>query len=100
MSNHITDDLAHKASDDTAAAIRRVWQFAETHFDQMHMATMAAASALAYSAAAMNAHLGEGHSPDEVSDAMWEILRPMVLRALGSGTQFEALLARTKGGAA
>lgn len=98
LHRQIVSDLADKASDDTTEAIRRAFQFAETPFDMMEMATMASASALAYSAAAMNAHLGAGHSPEEVTDALWQILRPMVLKNLGGGDgEFRALLDRCQG---
>jgi len=93
----IVRDLAHKASDDTQAAIRRAWQFARSPFDMMEMATMSSACALAYAAASMNAHLGAGHSAEEVTDALWQLLRPMVLKTLGgSDADFKALLAQVE----
>ncbi len=95
LQRQIVRDLAHKASDDTQAAIRRAFQFAKSPFDMMEMASMAAACALAYSAASMKAHLGDDHTPEEVTDAMWQLLRPMVLKNLGGGdAEFRALLER------
>lgn len=98
IQQQITSDLANKVGDDTSGAIRRGWQFADSAFDKLQIASTSTACAMAYSAAAMNAHLGATHSPEEVADALWQFLRPMVLKNLGGGdAEFRALLARCGG---
>lgn len=94
----IIRDLSAKCSDDVQAAVRRVWQFAESTEEMMELGLMAAASALAYASAATQSHLkADDCTPAEVTDALWAMLRPMALKILGGGDgEFRQLLARVE----
>ncbi|WP_347091704.1 hypothetical protein [Sphingomonas parapaucimobilis] len=99
--DHITKDLCSKARDDCQAAIERTAALSGDIEDRMMIGIWAAGGCLAaasgYVAALVERDTGARPNPAEAVDALWEMIRPVVLSSSGgSRAPFEALLAQTK----
>lgn len=90
--DHILTDLARKAADDVSAAIRRTAALVNDPRDLLYIALAgtAAASGLASGFAQMCAPDAD---PEESVDALWAVLRPMIVLVAGGGSaDFRELL--------
>lgn len=90
--DEILIDLARKAAGDAEAAVRRTASLLNTPQDLFYIALSATASCAG--AATGYAQLCAGNAdPEEAVDALWSVLRPMVLMVAGGGSaDFRALL--------
>ncbi len=103
--DQITKDLCRKAQADCHDAVERTALLLPAPDDRMMVAIYAAAGCLAaaagYVAALVERDTGFRPDPDEATDALWDMIRPLVLSTSGgSRAPFEALLDRVKGAAA
>lgn len=83
----IIDDLLRKCEDDVSDVIMRTAKLSPTQLGAATISLGAAAVALGVAAGAVAANCDESPAPEEAADALWERLRPMVVRA------FEAISA-------
>lgn len=99
--DHITKDLCSKAREECRAAVERTAALTGDIDDRMMIAIWAAGGSLAaasgYVAALVERDAGERPDPAAAVDALWEMIRPVVLSSSGgSRAPFEALVAQTK----
>ncbi|MGW8134214.1 hypothetical protein ACWGNZ_01055 [Sphingomonas zeae] len=99
--DQLTRDLCRKAQEDCRAAIERTATLLPAPDDRMMIAIAASAGCLAagagYVTALVERETGSKADPSEAIDALWEMIRPLILStAGGSRAPFEALLAKTK----
>jgi hypothetical protein len=85
--DQITKDLCSKAQDDCLAAVERSSQFLDDPADRMMVAVSASAGCFAaasgYISAMVKAQTGEFAEPAAAIDALWEMIRPIVLKSSG-----------------
>ncbi|MEE3155802.1 MAG: hypothetical protein VX309_09785 [Pseudomonadota bacterium] len=74
-----TRDLANKAADDAAQAINRTMALHPSLSGKTLIAIMAAGNAMAIPAGMVAAQ--SSGSPEEVVEALWQRLRPVILQA-------------------
>jgi hypothetical protein len=83
----IVRDIAHKAADDVSGAIHRNLALVQPGQQRAQVALMACASSMAAACAAflaVNEQLGGARTSDnEAADALWDLMKPMVSRAIG-----------------
>ena len=96
--DQITKDLCRKAQDDCHAAVTRTASLLVDPTDKMFVAISATAgcfaSAAGYVAAITRHSTGKEVNPAAATDALWEIMRPIILGASGGDrAPLEALLA-------
>jgi len=97
--DQITKDLCRKAQDDCHAAVARTAGLLADPADQMMVAISASAGCLAsaagYVAALTKNATGKDVDPAAATDALWEMIRPLILATSGgSRAPFEALLTK------
>jgi hypothetical protein len=81
IESSVTRDLMRKCGDDVAEVIMRSAYLAESGISAAVIATGGAASALGIAAGAFAATLDKPVAPSDAADALWEKLRPTVIRA-------------------
>lgn len=86
MSDEINRDIARKCDEDVSGAIHRNMQLVEGGAAKAQIAFMGAGSALGSAGGAFlalhAAQYGEGVPDEEAAEALWLLLRPMVVRAI------------------
>jgi hypothetical protein len=98
LPEQILRDLCRKTGHDCEAAVSRTAGLATEPSDQMMIAIWAAAgplgAAAGYVAALTEQATGSRPGPENTADALWEMLRPLVLKTSGgSDKPFLDLLA-------
>ncbi len=99
--DHVTKDLCRKAQADCHDTIQRVGSLLADPADRMMVAISASAGSLAaaagYVAALVERDTGERPCPEAATDALWDMIRPLILSTSGGDrAPFEALLAATQ----
>lgn len=98
---HILVDLSRKCGDDVADRIRMTTMLVDRPSEAMMIAMSAAGAAIGWAAGfSQKAIAGQGEqpTPDQHIDMMWNLLRPIALKAMGgSDADFRALLAKVGG---
>lgn len=97
--DQITKDLCRKAQADCHASVDRTANLLPDPADRMIVAISASAGCLAasagYVAALVARDTGQKPDPAEAVDALWEMIRPLILTiAGGDDAPFQALLTR------
>jgi hypothetical protein len=97
----ITKDLCRKAQEDCHAAVERTATLLEDPADRMMVAISASAGSLAaaagYVAALTKNATGKDVEPAAAVDALWEMIRPLILTTAGGDrAPFERLLAESR----
>lgn len=77
--DQFTRDLAQKAADDAAAAINRTIALHPTLYGKTMIAILAGRNAMAIPAGMVAAQ--SNGSPEEVVEALWSRLKPVILKA-------------------
>ena len=101
----ITRDLCRKAQADVHAAVERICALLDDPADMMLVAISASAGSLAsatgFVVALTERSTGEHVEREEAIDALWETLRPLLLKSSGGDAgPFHELLAKVGGGEA
>lgn len=99
--DHITQDLCRKAADDVRGILERTAALLDDPADRMMIAIFASGecigSAGGFCAALIKRDTGQGADPEEVVDALWEMIRPSALKSCGGSDEpFRKLLARVE----
>lgn len=88
--DHIIGDIGRKLADDISAACHRNINLVWDQKAAFIVSTYGAVAALGVCSGSLAAMLGGKKSPSEMTDALWETLRPMVLNTFGGILSKEA----------
>jgi hypothetical protein len=102
LSDQIITDLSRKCSQDVAQRINMTTQLCDDPADMMMIAISACATSLGAASGFVSSLVrqatGEDASPDALVDGLWEMLRPMALKAVGgSDADFRSMLEKCRG---
>ena len=90
MAGHIIRDLQRKAADDVRDQLNRTLSLLDDPFDRSSVALIASGSILGVTTANMLVAYSVG-TPDEIADAIWFKLRPIIIETVRDLQALEAV---------